>query len=313
VRVRQRVHLVPLVHASPSVARPRDSQAGLGHRQSRLSRPHCAKRTGKDMFDSFRSRPRTASWTHVLRRLLSWGVGPGPCQQIPTSGLGRRERSCGRQGTQHGEDSGNVDVLMRIHAQNEFTAPVSRCPAVRPWAAASCVSAPVATTTAVALPEETLLPWKHSCGCSNIPMPSGARTSRCRPVLEHPDAVRVEDVRGTLHDGRRFPRQHRLMDGQSARAQQSHICRDQIARAELDDVAGDQLIHRNLLEQRAVAARRESQLGPQRDAAPVHRQPRTGQGPLRRADPASAGRMGPDGSGRGHDRPAAPARVLSES
>ncbi|KPI08258.1 hypothetical protein OK006_5644 [Actinobacteria bacterium OK006] len=53
----------------------------------------------------------------------------------------------------------------------------SRCPAVRPWEAASCVSAPVATTTAVALPEETLLPWKHSYGCSNIPMPSGWKMS----------------------------------------------------------------------------------------------------------------------------------------
>lgn len=37
------------------------------------------------------------------------------------------------------------------------------------WAAANQVSPPVVTTTAVALPEVTLLPWKQRCGCAKGP------------------------------------------------------------------------------------------------------------------------------------------------
>lgn len=43
-----------------------------------------------------------------------------------------------------------------------------------PCAAANRVRAPVATTTAVALPEATLLPWKHSWDRSKSPPPASA-------------------------------------------------------------------------------------------------------------------------------------------
>lgn len=56
---------------------------------------------------------------------------------------------------------------------------VPRCPSRPSCAAANRVSPPVATITAVPLPDVTLLPWKHHCGWANGPAPDddGSGTS----------------------------------------------------------------------------------------------------------------------------------------
>jgi hypothetical protein len=51
-----------------------------------------------------------------------------------------------------------------------------------PWARASRVCGPVAVTTAVPLPEATLLPWKHRCGRS-APAASGSAGGSCAGAL----------------------------------------------------------------------------------------------------------------------------------
>lgn len=72
---------------------------------------------------------------------------------------------------------GGVSSMKRISVQEipcteRSKALVPRRRAELSYAAANLVSAPVAVTTAVPLPEATLLPWKHSSGRANGPSPA---------------------------------------------------------------------------------------------------------------------------------------------
>ncbi len=63
--------------------------------------------------------------------------------------------------------SGGVSSMNRMRIQempctDRSKALASRRAPPRPWAAANRVRAPVSTTTAVALPDATPLPWKQS-------------------------------------------------------------------------------------------------------------------------------------------------------
>ncbi len=78
--------------------------------------------------------------------------------------------------------SGGVSSMKRISVQampwtERSNAVCTRRRAGPPYAAANRVSAPVATTRAVALPEATLLPWKHRCGGSGRSAPPSAGAS----------------------------------------------------------------------------------------------------------------------------------------
>ncbi len=70
----------------------------------------------------------------------------------------------------------------------------SRCPARPSWAAANRVSPPVVKITAVPLPDVTLLPWKHHCGCANGPAPDspGSATSMARLATGADSPVRAD-------------------------------------------------------------------------------------------------------------------------
>jgi hypothetical protein len=78
----------------------------------------------------------------------------------------RPRRAAPAMRTSGGVSSVNRTRIQEMPCTDRSKALASRRPRSR-WLAANRVSAPVATTRAVPLPEATPLPWKHSCGCSN--------------------------------------------------------------------------------------------------------------------------------------------------
>lgn len=94
---------------------------------------------------------------------------------------------------------GGVRSMKRMRVQempwtDRSKALAPRCPALPSWAAANRVAPPVATITAVPLPEVTLLPWKHHCGWVNGPSPdsAGSGTSRARLATGADSPVRAD-------------------------------------------------------------------------------------------------------------------------
>lgn len=102
-----------------------------------------------------------------------------------------------------------------------------------PYAEANRVAPPVAVTTAVPLPEATLLPWKQSSGRPNGPSERAVRTWLVVPV---------RGVDRTLRHRCRLPAQGGLVHRQPVGAQQPYVGWNEVTGPEPDHIPGHQLV-----------------------------------------------------------------------